>query len=236
MKEAIADLAEMVGIEALTREHGMLSSEDRLRFRTNLRARLEREETFYPIYEALETALPGVLHKGKMAEIATARIIGQREGRNSTDGILPLTSHWGEVLQEVAEQATKEHLKRAGALFGEGKIIEATEEMTNAVVSQVVAIAARKGWPHSGEEEIYHAVTALATGRLPDEAEDTHRLMETASDTGVDFSNAFGASMGLPESLRMGISGRTPAEAREDSEYYARMATNLAKDLSKREG
>lgn len=235
MREVIAALAELVGIEALTREHGMLSSEDILRFRTNLKARLEREETIYPIYEALETALPDVLQIGKMAESATARVIRQKEGKNLSGWELPLTDYWTEVLQEVAEQATKEHLKRADALFGEEKTIEAAEEMTHAVVCQVAVIAARKGWPHSGDEEIYDAVTALATGYLPAEAEETYRLMETASDRGVDFSNAFGASMGLPESLRMELSNQTTQEAKNDSEYYARMAMDLAKELSEGE-
>lgn len=232
MREAIIALAERAGIAALTKEYGMLSSEDIQSFKATFKAKLEREEVIYPIYEALETALPDVLQIGKMAEIATAQIIRQREGKNSTGWRTPLSDHWGEVLQEVAEQAMKEHLKRADALFGEEKTIEAAEEMTHAVVCQVATIAAKKGWPHSRDKEIYDVITALATGQLPVETGDTYRLMETASDRGADFSNAFGASMGLPESLRMGISGRTATEAREDSAYYARMATNLAKELS----
>ena len=235
MREAIIALAERAGIAALTREHGTLSSEDIKRFRTNLKARLEREEAAYPIYEALETALPDVLQIGKMAEIATAQIIRQREGANSTGWRTPLSDQWGEVLREVAGQATKEHLRRADALFGEEKIIEAAEEMTHAVVCQVAAIAAQKGWPHSGDKEVYDAVTALASGRMPVEAEDTYRLMGAASDRGVDFSNAFGAAMGLPESLRLGMSNRTAREARDDSEYYARKAMDLARELAERE-
>ena len=234
MKEAINALAERVGIAALTREHGELSDQDIERFRTNLNARLEREEAIYPIYEALETALPDVLQIGKTAEIVTAQVMQQREETNSTGWGTPLTDRWGEILQEVAEQATKEHFERAEALFGEENVIEAAEEMTHVVVCQVAAIAAKKGWPHSGESQIYDAVTALATGQIPIEAEDTYRLMGTASDRGVDFSNAFGASMGLPESLRMEMSSRTTQEARDDSEYYARRATDLARGLSEK--
>ena len=236
MREAIIALAERAGIAALIREYETISDEDIQSFKTAFKARLEREESVYPIYEALETALPSLLQIGKMAETATAQIIRQREGKNSTGWRTPLSDHWGEVLQEVAEQATKEHLRAADALFGEEKTIEAAEEMTHAIVCQVAAIAARKGWPHAGETQMYDAVTALATGHLPAEAEETYRLMETASDRGVDFSNAFGASMGLPESLRAGISGRTSPEAQEDSEYYARKAMSLAKELSEREG
>ena len=235
MKEAIETLAERVGIAALTREHGKLSNEDIERFRTNLRARLEREEEIHPIYAALDLALEDMLDIGKKAEITTAQVIRQREGTNSTDWSTPLTDHWGEVLQEVAEQATKEHLERAEALFGEENVIEAAEEMTHAVVCQVTAIAAKGGWPHSEETQIYDAVTALATGRIPVEAEDTYKLMGTASDKGIDLSNAFGASMGHPESLRTGMSNETPQEAREDSQYYARTTIELARELSERE-
>ena len=235
MREAIATLAERVGIAALIRQHGKLSSEDIQSFKTTLRAKLEREETIYPIYEALETALPDVIQLGKMAEIATAQIISQREGKKSTTWKTPLSDHWGEVLQEVAEQATGEHLERAEILFGEEKTVQAAEEMTHAVVCQVAAIAASRGLPHSEENQMYDAVTTLATGHVPAEAEDTRRLMETASDRGIDFSNAFGACMSLPESLRMELSGRTASEAREDSEYYSRKAIDLAKELSGKE-
>ena len=173
MKEAVNALAEQVGIAALIREHGKLSNEDMERFRTNLKSRLEREEAIYPIYVALETALPEVLQVGKMAEAATAQIIRQREGTNSTGWETPLTDHWREVLQEVAEQATEEHLERAETLFGEERTVEAAEEMTHAVVCQVAAIAASRGWPHSEENQIYDTVTALATGRIPEGAEVT---------------------------------------------------------------
>ena len=234
MKEAVNALAERVGIAALTREHGKLSNEDMERFRTNLKSKLEREEAIYPIYVALETALPDVLKVGEMAEIATAQKIRQREGMNSTGWTTPLTNHWGEVLQEVAEQATKEHLERAESLFGEERTVEAAEEMTHAVVCQVAAIAASRGWPHSEENQIYDAVTALATGRIPEGTEDTYKLMGTASDRGIDLANAFGASMGHPESLRMGMSNETNREAREDSQYYARTAMELARELSER--
>ena len=134
MKEAVNALRAM-GIAALTREHGKLSNEDMERFRTNLKSRLEREEAIY-IYVALETALPDVLKVGEMAEIATAQKIRQREGMNSTGWTTPLTNHWGEVLQEVAEQATKEHLERAESLFGEERTVEAAEEMTHAVCAK----------------------------------------------------------------------------------------------------
>ena len=232
MKAAINALAERVGMAALTREHGKVYSEDMERFSTNLKSRLERQEAIYPIYVALETALPEVLQMGKMAEAATAQIIRQRQGTNSTGWKTPLTDHWREVLQEVAEQATKEHLERAEALFGEEKTVEAAEEMTHAVVCQVAAIAASRGGPHSEEKQIYDAVTALATGRIPEEAEDTYKLMGTASDKGIDLANAFGASMGRPESLRTEMSNETVHEAREDSQYYARTAIALARQLS----
>lgn len=232
MKEAINALAERVGIAALTREHGNLSIEDAESFRTNLKSRLEREEALYPIYVALETALPETLQVGKMAEIATAQIMRQREETNSAGWRTPLTDHWGEVLQEVAAQATEDHLKQAQILFAEERLVEAAEEMTHAVVCQVAAIAASRGWPHSEENQMYDAVTGLATGRIPEEAEDTYKLMKTASDKGIDLTNAFGASMGHPESLRMRMSNETVQEAREDSQYYARTAIELARQLA----
>ena len=65
-------------------------------------------------------------------------------------------------------------------------------------------------------------------------AEDTYKLMGTASDRGIDLANAFGASMGHPESLRMGMSNETNRQAREDSQYYAQTAMELARELSER--
>lgn len=71
MREAIVELAERVGMAALVRVHGSLSDSEAAQFREHLKARLDREETQYAIYESLETAIPDVLGLGKLAEIAT---------------------------------------------------------------------------------------------------------------------------------------------------------------------
>ena len=100
MREAIVDLAERVGIAALTKTHGNLSPEDAERFRDYLRARLDKEEVHYPIYCLLETAIPDLLQQGKLAEVSTSRLIRQKEGNESESFTAPLTDMWRQVIQE----------------------------------------------------------------------------------------------------------------------------------------
>ena len=141
MREAIVELAERVGITALTRAHGRLSPGDEERFRENLKARLDREETQHPIYESLETAIPGVLGQRKLAEIATSKSIRQGKGNISEPLGTPLTDMWQDVVQEEASLAAGEHWKKADVLFREGQTVEAARELTHPIALDSRALA-----------------------------------------------------------------------------------------------
>ncbi len=234
MRESIIELAERVGIAALTKAHGSLSPEDAERFRENLKARLDREEAHYPIYDSLDTAIPDMLGQGKLAEIATSRFIRQREGNISESFATPLTGMWQDVIQEEASLAAQEHWGKADTLFRDGQTTEAARELTHAVVCMVAATAAMQGWPHAGDEQIHDAITALAAGAMPKQPSDTYSLILNAPDKGVDLTNAYGASVGFPDLLMYDPMDRTPEEAEADARYYAELAINLIKELSGR--
>ena len=223
MREAIADLAERVGIAALTKTHGSLSPEDAERFRNNLRARLGKEEVRYPIYDSLETAIPDVLQQGKLAEIATSRSIRQEEGNGSGSFATPLTAMWQQVVQEEATLAAQEHWRKAATLFKIGQATEAARELALAVVCMVAATAAMEGWPHAGDEQIDNAISTLAGGVKPEQPS-----------KGVDLHNAYGASVGFSDLLMYDPMGRSLEEAEADARYYAELATDLIKELSGR--
>ena len=234
MREAIVELAERVGIAALKRVHGRLSDSEAAQFREHLKARLDREETKYPIYESLETAIPDVLELGKLAEIATSKSIRQRERNISESFGTPLSDMWQTVVQEEASLAAEEHWKKAGKLFREEQTTEAARELTRAVVCTVAATAAAQGWPHAGDEQMHDAITALATGKMPTKPSDTYELVLHAPDKGADLTSAFGACMGFPDTLMYDPMDRTPQEAEADARYYAQLAIDLIKELSGR--
>ena len=224
MREAIVDLAERVGVAALTKTHGSLSPEDTERFRDNLKARLDREEVHYPIRYSLATAIPDVLGQGKLAEIATSRSIRQKEGNGPEFFATPLTDMWQQVIQEEASLAAQEHWGKADALFRGGQATEAARELTHAVVCMVAATAALKGWPHAGDEQIHNAISILAGGVKPEQPS-----------KGEDLTNAYGASVGFSDLLMYDPMGRTLEEAEADARYYAELATDLIKELSGRQ-
>ncbi len=232
MREAIAELAERVGIAALTRAHGSLSLEDTKRFRENLQTRLAKESVYYPIYDSLETAIPDVLGQGKLAEIATSKSIRQREGNALESFASPLSDMWQDVVQQEASLASQEHWRKADALFREGQTTEAARELAHAVVCILAATAAMEGWPHVGDEQMHDAITALASSAMLEQPSDTYGL---APDRGVDLTNAYGASVGFPDLLMFDSMDRTPEEAEADARYYAELAINLTKELSGRE-
>lgn len=84
---------------------------------------------------------------------------------------------WQTVVQEEASLADEEHWRKAGMLFGEEQTTEAARELTRAVVCTVAATAAAQGWPHAGGEQAHAAITALATGKMPDKPSDTYGLV-----------------------------------------------------------
>ena len=234
MQVAVYDLAERVGIVALAKTHGVLDEETVGKFKRNFKARLERKETTYPLYDALEVALPEVLEAGLMAAIATSQTLRRQKQITTQEWETPLSGQWRTTIEEEAAKLVAEHFAAAESLFRSGETLRATEELTHAVVCQVVAIAASKGWPHSSDQQISDAITALATGQLPDENADLYTLLKSASEEGINLISAFGAAIGQPDTVRFGLFYEGNEGIEEDSQHFAKRAIELANWMSGR--
>ena len=178
MITVIHDLAERVAIAAVTKAHGPVDEKFQARFRHNFQARLELKERRYPIYEALDTAFHEVLEAGFNASVVTSAAFGLPRMQADQRWDTPVSEEWQNTIAEVATPAAYEHLDAARRLFDSGQPLPATERLTDAITASIAAIAARKGWPHSNDMDIANAVTALATGQMPDETADLYEKKE----------------------------------------------------------
>ena len=227
MSDTINELAERVAIAAVVKERGPTGENFRAEFRQNFQARLEKKETRFPIYVALETALPEVFGE----EIATGTAFNLTQIRTETERS-PIANEWRTAIDEAAAQAVYEHFRAAEQLFAKGQPLPATECLTNAITCSIAAIAARKGWPHSSDADIANAVTLLAAGKMPDETTDLYELMQSASEQGQDLLSAFVAVMGQPDSVRFGLFYNSADGSDEDARRFAEDTVELANRIA----
>jgi hypothetical protein len=75
--------------------------------------------------------------------------------------------------------------------------------------------------------DIANAVTALATGQMPDETADLYELMRSASDQGQDLFSAFGAAMGQPDAVRFAYYSSADGSD-DDARHFAKDTVHLA--------
>ena len=230
MPTVIHDLAERVAIAAVTKAYGPVDEKFQARFRYNFQARLELKERRYPIYEALDTAFHEVLEAGFTAAVATGAAFGRPQMQAGQGWNTPISEEWQNTIDEVATQAAYEHFDAARQLFDSGQPLPATERLTDAITASITAIAARKGWPHSNDTDIANAVTALATGKMPDETADLYELMQSASDQGQDLFSAFGAAMGQPDAVRFAY--YSSADGSDDAQRFAKATVQLANRIA----
>ena len=231
MITVIHDLAERVAIAAVTKAHGPVDENFQARFRHNFQARLELKERRYLIYEALDTAFHEVLEAGFNASVVTSAAFGLPRMQADQGWNTPISEEWQNTIYEVATQAAYEYFDAAQRLFDSGQPLPATERLTDAITASIAAIAARKGWPHSNDMDIANAVTALATGQMPDETADLYELMQSASEQGQDLFSAFGAAMGQPDAVRFAYYSSADGSD-DDAQRFAKATVQLANRIA----
>ena len=231
MITAIRDLAERVAIAAVTKAYGPVDENFKARFKRNFQARLEVKERRYPIYDAIDTAFHEVFAAGINAAIATSAAYSLPHMQAGGGWNTPISDEWQNTIGEVATQAAYEHFAAAQGLFNSGQHLRATERLTEAVISSIAAIAARKGWPHANEMDVVRAVTTLAAGEIPDETTDLYELMLSASEQGQDLLSAFGAAMGQPDAVRFAYYNSADGSD-DDAQRFARDAVQLANRIA----
>ena len=230
MITTIHDLAERVAIAAVAKAYGPVDENFKARFKRNFQARLEVKERRYPIYDAIDTAFHEVFEAGINAAIATSAAYSLPHMQAGGGWNMPISDEWQSTIDEIATQAAYEHFAAAQRLFDCGQHLWATERLTDAVISSIAAIAARKGWPHANETDVVSAVTTLAAGEIPDEPTDLYELMQSASERGQDLLSAFGAAMGQPDAVRFGY--YSSANGSDDAQRFAKDTVQLANRMA----
>ena len=166
-------------------------------------------------------------------QAATEKHLNRKPGHNSSDH----PNHhqhrlWKEAIRHAADQATERHFKKAKARFAEGMDSEAAEELCSAINCQVAAIAAERGWPHRTLDDIDNAVTALCTGKLPQDGDSIRDLLESASEMGDELNSAFAAARGQPSKATDRLFHEDSKEYREAATFFAERTIELANLLA----
>ena len=232
MTTAIHDLAERVAIAAVIKAYGPVDNNFKRKFKRNFQTRLQLKERRYPIYDAIETAFHEVFEAGINVAIATSAAYDFPQVQSGQGWNTPISDEWQKAIDEVATQAAHEHFAAAQQLFNSNQPLRATERLSDAVTASIAAIAARKGWPHSNDMDIANAVTALATGQMPEENEDLYELMQSASEQGQDLFSAFGAAMGQPDAVRFTYYNSVGG-SNDDAQRFANDTVQLAKRIAR---
>ena len=164
-----------------------------------------------------------------VAEEQSATRLGTMEPDHSEPDKLKL---WNEVVQHSADQARDKHFQKARAHFTAGRDPEAAEELCRAVNCQIAVIAAGKGWPHRTPDDIDNAVTALATGKLPEDGSSIRKLLQSASETGDELNSAFAAARAQPSQAKDRLFHDSDEDYREDATSFAERTIELARLLA----
>lgn len=166
-------------------------------------------------------------------QAATAEHLDTKAGNNSSDQPDPHQHRlWKEAIRHAADHAKERHFKKAKARFAEGMDSEAAEELCSAINCQVAAIAAERGWPHRTLDDIDNAVTALGTGKLPQDGDSIRDLLESASEMGDELNSAFAAARGQPTKATDRLFHEDSKEYREAATFFAERTIELANLLA----
>ena len=166
-------------------------------------------------------------------QAATAEHLSKKAGNNPSDLPDPHQRQlWKEAIRHAADQATERHFQKAKAHFAEGTDSEAAEELCSAINCQVAAIAAERGWPHRTLDDIDNAVTALGTGKLPQDGDSIRDLLESASEMGDELNSAFAAARGQPGKATDRLFHEDSKEYREAATFFAERTIELANLLA----
>lgn len=166
-------------------------------------------------------------------QAATEEHLARKVGDNPPDQPDPHQRRvWKEAIRYAADYARERHFLKAKAHFEEGRDGEAAEELCRAINCQVAAIAAERGWPHRTLDDIDNAVTALGTGKLPQDGDSMRELLESASEMGDELNSAFAAARGQPSKATDRLFHEGSKEYSEAATFFAERTIELANLLA----
>ena len=190
------------------------------------------EKDFYARWPAEGSKLPmnDAIRAARNATAAGKERTGS--GRDEEAGIweTPIADAWEEAVTETVAQ----YFYKARRSFAEGKPLEGTETLTDAVRAAVGFIAATREWPHATREDLYNVAEGLASGALPKENDNVFEYPDTVAEEGVELCSFFAASMGCPDSVKFGFYGGDQNAVREDAILFATRAIELAGRMAKK--
>lgn len=144
----------------------------------------------------------------------------------------PMSHEWAGAIKESASDATRQHFRKATTCFEEEKPLQGAEHLASGVICSIAAIAALKGWPHADRGDDLNTVVGLATGRLPQNANQIYTLLQSASAEGQYLNSAYAAAMGQPDEIRYHFFYDGSEGYEEDAVLFAHRAVELAGELA----
>ena len=142
----------------------------------------------------------------------------------------PLAPELRSPLLDAVNQASESYFTAARNDFKRGDTASGTENLCYAANCAVIGQAALHGWPHATEEDDTNAVVALATGTLPQDADEVYNLLMQAPSDGIDLSSNHGAVKSVHQAARLGYFAENGYTA-ELATSFAQAAAELAKRL-----
>ncbi len=147
----------------------------------------------------------------------------------------PLASELRSPLLDAVEQASESYFTAARNDFKRGDTVSGTENLCYAANCAVIGQAALHSWPHATDDDDTNAVVALATGTLPQSADELYNLLQQAPKDGVDLSSNHGAVKSVHQAARQGYfaeHGYTTELATSFAQAAAELAKRLGSDAS----
>lgn len=191
------------------------------RLQKNFYARWPTEGSRFPINDAMLAA--------RNAAIACKERTCSGWDEDQGTWRTPIVDAWDKAVAETVAQ----YFDNARSSFAEGKALEGTEILTDAVRAALGFIAATREWPHGTLGELYNVAEGLASGVRPNENGNVFEYPDTMSEEGVDLCSFFAASMGRPDSVKFGFYGDNEDAMREDAFLFASKAIELARRIAK---
>ena len=114
----------------------------------------------------------------------------------------PLAPEWRMPLLSAVGEASESYFTSARIDLKRGDTVSGTENLCHAANWVVIGQAALHGWPHATEEDDINAVVALATGTLPQSADELYNLLQQAPKDGVDLSSNHGDVKSVHQAAR----------------------------------
>ena len=189
------------------------------KLKKNFYARWPAEGSRFPVNDALRAARNATTPDKERT---------RSERYEGEIGETPIADAWDEAVTETVAR----YFDMARTSFTEGKPLEGTETLTDAVRAALGFIAATRDWPHGTREDLYNVAEGLAAGTLPKENDNAFEYPDTVSEEGVELCSFFAASMGCPEAVKFGFYGDNKNAVREDAILFARRAIELAGRLA----